>query len=197
QTLEVTWNNGSLVLDSKNTNYSFGSLQRILRYGLHHIGFENVKTMNQILVLGVAGGSVIQTLRYEIEHKNLIIGVEIDEHIIKLANTYFNLDKIPNTQIIRYDAFEFILATKKLFDLVIVDLFEDTRMPAFQYENHFWFRLAQILSKNGKVLFNTMELTPEQTQKNQHLKHAISHLFEVDMLKKVEVHNQLIILTKK
>ena len=43
QTLEVTWTNGKLVLDSKNTNYSYGSLQRILRKGLKIIGFERIK----------------------------------------------------------------------------------------------------------------------------------------------------------
>ncbi len=43
KTLEVTWNNGQLVLDSKNTNYSYGSLQRILRKGLKYIGFERIK----------------------------------------------------------------------------------------------------------------------------------------------------------
>lgn len=32
QSFEVTWNNGKLVLDSKNTNYSYGSLQKILYY---------------------------------------------------------------------------------------------------------------------------------------------------------------------
>jgi spermidine synthase len=31
QMLEVTWADGELVLDSKNTNYSYGSLQRILK----------------------------------------------------------------------------------------------------------------------------------------------------------------------
>jgi spermidine synthase len=40
-------------MDSKNTNYSYGSLQRILRKGLQSIGFENIKNCNSILVLGV------------------------------------------------------------------------------------------------------------------------------------------------
>ena len=51
-----------LVLDSKNTNYSYGSLQRILRLGLKNIGFDKIVPMDHILVLGVAGGSVIKTL---------------------------------------------------------------------------------------------------------------------------------------
>lgn len=197
KTLEISWNNGGLVLDSKNTNYSFGSLQRILKYGLQYIGFDKVKDLNDILVLGVAGGSVMQTLRKEVGHRNLIIGIEIDEQIIKLANSYFDLDKIPNTQIIIYDAFEYVLITKKSFDLVIVDLFEDTHMPSFLYEDYFWFRLSQILTKNGKVLFNTMELSEEQTLKNKNLCRSLAHLFEIEWLTKVESHNQLIVFTKK
>ncbi len=31
KSIEVTWANGELVLDSENTNYSYGSLQRILK----------------------------------------------------------------------------------------------------------------------------------------------------------------------
>lgn len=58
KSIEVNWNNGQLVLDSKNTNYSYGSLQRILRIGLKKIGFEKIRAMDSILVLGVGGGSV-------------------------------------------------------------------------------------------------------------------------------------------
>ena len=63
--LEVTWNNGYLVLDSENTNYSFGSLQRVLKKGLKYIGYERIQNFESILVLGVAGGSVIETLKKE------------------------------------------------------------------------------------------------------------------------------------
>ena len=66
KSIEVTWANGELVLDSENTNYSYGSLQRILRYGLKNIGYEKIVPMNHILVLGVAGGSIIKTLVDEI-----------------------------------------------------------------------------------------------------------------------------------
>ena len=51
KSIEVNWNNGQLVIDSKNTNYSYGSLQRILRIGLKKIGFEKIKSMESILVL--------------------------------------------------------------------------------------------------------------------------------------------------
>ena len=49
--IEVTWANGELVLDSENTNYSYGSLQRILRYGLRNIGYDKILKMDHILLL--------------------------------------------------------------------------------------------------------------------------------------------------
>ena len=87
--LEVTWNNGHLVLDSENTNYSFGSLQRVLKKGLKYIGYERIQNFQSILVLGVAGGSVIETLKKEVKFEGKITGVEIDADVIELAKKYF------------------------------------------------------------------------------------------------------------
>ena len=106
--LEIAYNNGKIVMDSQNTNYSYGSLQKILRKGLGFVGFEKIRTMNHILVLGVAGGSVIKTLVDEIGYNKKITGVEIDPEIIELANRFFELDKIENLQIEISDAFEFV-----------------------------------------------------------------------------------------
>lgn len=196
QTLEVTWNDGQLVLDSKNANYSFGSLQRILRYGLKKIGFEKVATMNEILVLGVAGGSVIQTLRKEIKHKNRITGIEIDEEVLEIARTYFHLNEIENLRLIVYDAFEFVLRTKNTFDLIIIDVFDDIQMPNFLFEAFFLHRLYDILNPDGKILFNTMISEYEHFQRNEKYIIDASQYFVVEPLKKVENHNEIIILTK-
>ena len=70
--LELTWNNGKLILDTKHTNYSYGNLQKVLRKGLLKIGKENINQMQHILLLGVAGGSVVETLtrEFKFEKKN-------------------------------------------------------------------------------------------------------------------------------
>lgn len=197
QTLEVTWSDGQLVLDSKNANYSFGSLQRILRYGLLKIGFEKVASMNEILVLGVAGGSVIQTLRTEIKHQNRITGIEIDQDVLEIAKTYFHLNEVENLRLILYDAFEFVLRTKNKFDLIIIDVFDDVKMPNFLFETFFLHRLHEILNPEGKILFNTMILEPQHSQRNEQYILDASQYFRVEPLKQIEKHNQIIILTKK
>jgi spermidine synthase len=195
--LEVTWNNGQLVLDSENTNYSYGSLQRVLRKGLKTIGFETVSAMEHILVLGVAGGSVIKTLVDEIAYKGKITGVEIDAEVIRMANTYFGLDQIPNLEIIIDDAFEFVLKTKEKYDLIIIDIFQDTVMPNFLFEKFFANRIGFLLRENGLLLFNTMILNDEHEKRNaQYMAEFDTASFSVQRLPRLESHNELILVQK-
>ena len=196
--LEVTWANGELVLDSKNTNYSYGSLQRILRKGLKFIGFETINKMKSVLVLGVAGGSVIKALVNEIHLQGKSTGVEIDPEIIEIANTYFNLNKIPNLTIFIEDAFEFVLKTNKTFDLIIIDIFQDTTMPNFLFEKFFIDRISLLLKPSGFILFNTMLTKESDTIRNQkYINEFNPTKFKTKTIPRVEQHNELIIVEKR
>lgn len=197
KTIEVTWANGELVLDSENTNYSYGSLQRILRRGLKHFGFEKIIKMKHILVLGVAGGSVIKTLVDEVNYEGKITGVDIDSRIIEIANEYFQLDKIKNLDIVIEDAFEFVLKTKDKYGLIIIDIFQDTKMPNFLFEKFFIDRVCFLLNSKGIVLFNTMCLTAGDNFRNQNfIKDFNNTNFKIQSIPRVEVHNELIIIEK-
>lgn len=196
KSIEVTWNNGELVLDSKSTNYSYGSLQRILRKGLKYIGFERIRNFESILVLGVAGGSVIKTLVDEIKFKGKITGVEIDSVIIDIANQYFQLDKIPNLEIVVDDAFEYVLKTKLKYDLIIIDIFQDTTMPNFLFEDFFIQRINSLLNLNGFILFNTMVINKKQEERNRSYKSKFGGDYSLRMYPKVEVHNELFTIKK-
>ncbi|WP_119791027.1 spermidine synthase [Flavobacterium anhuiense] len=195
--IEVTWANGELVLDTENTNYSYGSLQRILRYGLRNIGYDKILEMEHILLLGVAGGSVVKTLVDEISYKEKITGVEIDPDMIQIANEYFNLNQIKQLEVVIDDAFEFVLKTKDKYDLIIIDIFEDTHMPNFLFEKFFVDRVCTILKDNGFVLFNTMILDEAHNVRNRkYVAEVNPKMFKAKMLPRIEVHNELIIINK-
>ncbi|MCB0455711.1 MAG: spermine synthase, partial [Aequorivita sp.] len=69
-TLEITYMNGKKVLDTENANYSYGSLQKILEIGLTKVELNAVEN---ILLLGMGGGSVIHSLRNTFEYtKNIV-----------------------------------------------------------------------------------------------------------------------------
>jgi len=196
-TLEVSWNNGKLVLDSKNTNYSYGSLQKVLRKGLIEIGFKNINQMEEILVLGVAGGSVVKTLVDEIHFEGNITGVEIDDNSIEIANQYFGLSEIKNYKTIIGDAKDFISKTSKKYDLIIIDIFEDNEMPAFLFQKNFVDFCKQSLNINGSILFNTMILDEKQIDRNNaFLRLFDKKYFYYKTFSKVEYYNQLIIIKR-
>jgi spermidine synthase len=194
--LEVTWNNGYLVLDSKNTNYSFGSLQRALKKGLKYIGYERIKSFESILVLGVAGGSVIETLKKEVKFDGKITGVEIDATVVDIANKYFGLSKYDNLEIVIDDAFEFVLKTKDTYDLIIIDIFQDTIMPNFLFEDYFINRINFLLNVNGFILFNTMALQYKDRRRNAIYKSKFDSNYSVRLYPKIEEHNELFTIKK-
>lgn len=194
--LEVTWNNGQLVLDSKNTNYSYGSLQRVMRIGLAHIGSDAVKKSKSALILGVAGGSVIQTLRDEFDFKGKITGVELDKKIIEIANNYFGLNKFNDVEIINDDAQNFISKTKEKYDLIVIDVFQDNIMPDFLFEENFVNNLKKILDKNGNILFNTIVNFSTDLKRNKDYTTLAAEYFQnCKVLSKVEGNNELLLLS--
>jgi len=194
--LEVTWNNGYLVLDSENTNYSYGSLQRVLKKGLKYIGYERIRGFQSILVLGVAGGSVIETLKKEIKFDGIITGVEIDPVVVELATKYFGIGNYNNVSIVIDDAFEFALKTKEKYDLIVIDVFQDTTMPNFLFEDFFINRINFLLNVNGFILFNTMVLTKNDTERNFTYRNKFDSNYSVRLYPKIEEHNELFTIKK-
>ena len=135
---------------------------------------------------------------YKINFDGKITGVEIDKYVITIANEYFHLDKIKNLEIIIDDAFEFVLKTKDNYDLIIIDIFQDTKMPNFLFETFFINRICDLLQPKGFILFNTMVLNEKQKQLNLVFLDAFDVTqYNVTKLHKIEELNELIIVESK
>ena len=149
--LFITLVNGTKTLNSKNANYSFGSLQEILEVGLSKIDLTSV---NSVLLLGLGGGSVISSLRDKFTFDGQIVAVELDQKVIDIAKHEFLISSSRNLTIHKADAFEFVKQRKVQCDLIIVDLFFNNMVPPQFYSEEFCQNLSTILSKNGSILFN-------------------------------------------
>jgi spermidine synthase len=172
-------------------------LQSILKTGLLDIGATEISRMESVLILGVAGGSVIQTLVSDFSFSKKITGVELDQEIIHIANSYFNLDKIPNFKCVIADAEKFVQSDTNRYDLIIIDIFKDTEMPEFLFQDSFISNSKQLLNKNGYILFNTMHLN--RNSKNtidKYLLHFDSNSYSKKVLKNVERYNDIIIIKR-
>jgi len=155
--IEVNLFNGKKMLDTSNSNFSYGSLQRILRYGIKKIGFN--KDTNRILVLGLGGGSIIQTIREEFNSKAYIEAIDIDPKIIEIAKNDFNIERFENLKIVQADANEYLLTCKTSFDLIIVDIFIIDTIPVIFTQPEFIDNLKNHLNQKGYIIFNTMKQT--------------------------------------
>ncbi|GGG35233.1 spermidine synthase [Bizionia arctica] len=189
-TLEITWFNGKKHLNSKNANYSYGSLQRILKFGLEKI---NLSKVNSVLLLGLGGGSVIETLRKDFKYQKHITAIEIDQVIIDLAKDEFQLKAYEKLEIICDDAFHFVETHNQTFDLIIIDLFIDTQVPKQFLELDFWEFVLKRKSTNGIIIFNASLEKSLGSKLESIISYLKSHVYKVAVFEKVNQTNTLVI----
>ncbi|NLA24792.1 MAG: fused MFS/spermidine synthase [Bacteroidales bacterium] len=149
--LKVVLKNGKKLLNTKNTNYSYGTLVDVLEYGLDTIPVSEIKS---VLLLGMGGGSIIKSLRNKYNCQAPVDAVEIDPVVIDIANKKFNIDKKAQLTIHCADAWDYIKNCKKEYDLIIVDIFIDVHVPEKFYKQEFWLEIEKNVSENGFILFN-------------------------------------------
>ncbi len=193
--LDVAYFNGKKILDTDNSNYSYGSLQRILHKGLLEINFNN--DIKSILVLGLGGGSIIETIRKDFLSDAFIELVEIDSTVIEIAKKEFGVDQYKNINIVNADAKDYLLTEKKKFDLIIVDIFIGNEIPEIFSQTDVLQKMTGLLSEKGTIIYNTMRTTiPKNSLLNIVNVFSKSGL-DVQLIEKIESSNDLIIARKK
>ena len=188
--LEITWYNGKKHLNSKNANYSYGSLQRILKFGLEKINFSDV---DSVLVLGMGGGSVIETLREDFNYVKQIDAVEIDPIIIAIAQNEFGISESEFLKIHCLDAFEFVKTNDKTFDVIIVDLYIDLTVPDKFLNLEFWDHVIGSKSSKGTLIFNASVKNSKSETIKTLTDYIKTKIFKVDVYENVNNTNTLII----
>ena len=187
--LEINWINGKKYLDSKNANYSYGTLQRVLEFGLEKTDFSSIKN---VLLLGLGGGSVIHSLRKKIGFRGNITAVEIDEVVIEIAENEFKVSGNENLKIIREDARLFVESCKNKFGLVIIDLFIDTRVHDDFYSMKFWEGVIRLMDSGGFFIFNA-GMGDEGNKKADFLYQKLKQIIYPEKFDRVEGGNTLLI----
>lgn len=154
--LILQWDVGRLVVNSSNANQSHGTLHQVWRQCLRKL---RVKELNpeRILILGFGAGSAAIILRKELHLDALMIGVDDDPEMLRIARRYFKVDELPRLRTIQIDAREFVAQATEQYDLILVDLWEDHRLAKGVDEAPFINHLRNCTSPDGLVCFNTMD----------------------------------------
>ncbi|MEM0517371.1 spermidine synthase [Aequorivita flava] len=191
--LEVTYINGKKVLDTKNANYSYGSLQKILEIGLTKVDLNKV---DNLLLLGMGGGSIIKSLRETFDYKNNIVAVEIDPQIINIAKAEFAVSASEKLQIVEEDAFQFVKNSKDQFQLIIIDLFIDTEVPPIFFGKEFCINVSKLLQTEGYLIFNAGINLAKTSKTIETVSTNFGSDFQFQHYKKVQGTNTLLVAQK-
>lgn len=113
----------------------------------------------KVLMLGL-GANTIPSLIAQKNPKIYQIIIEIDKYIIEACRKYFDLDKLPNYQIIQADAFQLLTINYKPkttnYDAIIVDIFtgEPPYVSLDSNQPNFIEKIMPFLKNDGMIIFN-------------------------------------------
>lgn len=192
-TLEINWLNGRKVLDTHNTNYSYGNLGKVLHKALTLTKTDFIHSDTEILILGLGGGDVVKQFRNHFKSHANITAVEIDPVIIEIAVNEFHIIPDSRLEILKEDAELFLKYNQKKFDLIIVDLFFDMNIPEFVFQKSFIQSIYRALHIHGSAIFNTFILEDWQEERNDRFADMLKDYFSLQSLKRLYGHNHLLI----
>ena len=119
--------------------------------------------------------------------------MEIDPVIIEIAKEEFKLSKIEGLEIICDDATNFMKKNRSNFDLIIVDLFIDTKIPSPFFEIPFWENIVKATSKEGNILFNASLDSKNENDIINIASYLYKNNFQIERLEKVNKTNTLLL----
>jgi spermidine synthase len=174
--LEIVLNAGKYSLNSENTNYSHGTLHILFEKIFRRLNLE-WNGISNVLILGFGTGSIASIIG---KYKSgcFIDGVEVDSKVIELGEKYFQTDKIRNLTIHCTGADRFLEDCQKKYDLIIIDVYIDMKVPEEIETEHFLFRIKNILGPGGIVIFNKAIYTKTIRDQIRSLKALYEKVFE-------------------
>lgn len=144
-------------------------IEKLWKKALRSFGFPKLITPKTILVLGIAGGTVIHVLHswYPLAK---ITAVDIDQTMIDIGKKYFGLSSIKNLVLIHADARKSI---KNKYDLIIVDLSFGRNIPSFVTSKTFLLRLK---NRSKTIVINFLR-EREYKKISENFKQALGEIF--------------------
>ncbi|MCB0769349.1 MAG: hypothetical protein KDC00_02965 [Flavobacteriales bacterium] len=180
--LEVRWENGRKVLNSRYGNQSFGSLHRVWQRTFAHIESRALAPAS-VLILGLGGGSLLEILRDDLRSGAPITAVELDPTMVEIARDQFDLGRFRDLTLVLGDAMIQVHALRERYELVLVDLFDDLDLARGVDSRAFIQGLRDRCAENGTVCINTVGHDPHSVERCErvllHARRTFHHVQEL------------------
>lgn len=107
----------------------------------------------RVLVIGLGGGSVVK--RYWRDYPWMRVdAVELDPDIVEIAYSFFELPEDPRIDVAIADGREFLQRGTRTYDIVIVDAYDDDRVPRPLLTEEFMREVRGRLASDGVLAYN-------------------------------------------
>jgi spermidine synthase len=105
------------------------------------------------LVIGLGGGSVVKRMWRDYPDMSVDV-VELDPEIVEVAHRFFELPRDPRIHVFVDDGRAFIEMSTETYDIVIVDAFDEDRVPRPLTTEEFLRLVRDRLAPDGVVAYN-------------------------------------------
>ncbi|MCI0504071.1 fused MFS/spermidine synthase [Candidatus Micrarchaeota archaeon] len=159
--------------------------------------FGMLKSPRRGLVLGVAGGTMVEILKHEFP-KIHVDGVDIDAEAVDLGRRFFSLKVDSRTALHMCDAREFVHKSKKKYDIAVMDAFAGISPIPHLATVEFAREMKSAMGKGGVCAINIiarLERTGYLQYAYDTWRSAFASVFVLPLCKEGELFNIVLIAT--
>lgn len=164
--LELCLRKGRYCLTTPNAIYSYGDLYDNFTRTFSKLNLAKMD-IRDVLILGFGLGSIPYMLEKKFKQDYRYVGVERDEVIAFWATRYVLSELRSPVELQIADAWVFVESCSERFDLIIMDIFVDDRIPEEFEETTFLETLGDLLNENGILLYNRLALEEEDRHQTE------------------------------
>lgn len=118
-----------------------------------HIALAISPSATRTLAIGLGGGTVVKRMWRDYPDMS-VDAVEIDAEVVVIARRFFALPDDPRVRVFVDDGRHFVETVSAVYDIAIVDAFQDDRIPDGLSDEAFLHALRDRMAESGVVVYN-------------------------------------------
>lgn len=145
------------------------------------VGLFARPTPTRVLMIGLGGASMVRVLR-ALDPSMRIDVAELDPAVVRVAESYFGLDRAAGTHVYIEDGRAFVERQQRdgaRYDLVLLDAFDADYIPEHLLTVEFLRSVQAILAPGGAVVANTFLGGPLPTREAATYRAVFSNVYQV------------------
>jgi spermidine synthase len=158
--LRITDDNGVRLLKFEHNRQSSMHLDDPYETDIEYVGYLHLVVAvapqaTRTLVIGLGGGSLVKRMWRDYPWMH-IDAVEIDPEVVTVARSLFELPNDERIRLFTDDGRAFVRLSTETYDIIVVDAFDDDRVPRPLLTEEFMRDCRDRLSPTGVIVYNVI-----------------------------------------